>query len=154
MSYKYPCFISHSTKELTERLYRFGGREGKGFWHSTNSTLLIAESTQYRCLDDEWGNKETLKKKGYIDCGDNEELFLAIASIEEHRAVGRWYRYREYLCRCYQRTSDFFKCKTVGPDGFPLYVALCPSKAQEVPIKDIVEFFTENNVSLKGFMNI
>jgi len=83
MGFIQPCFIRKSTKDLTEKVYRIGGRSGRGYWHSDINTLLVCESDQYRCLDDEWGNAVSLTKKGYINCGTNEELFLAIAALRD-----------------------------------------------------------------------
>lgn len=85
------CFIRKSTEDLTKKVYRIGGRSGRGYWHSDINTLLICESDQYRCLDDEWGNAVSLTQKGYIDCGTNEELFLAIAALRDDTDRYQWF---------------------------------------------------------------
>ena len=91
MGFIQPCFIRKSTKDLTEKVYRIGGRSGRGYWHSDINTLLVCESDQYRCLDDEWGNAVSLTQKGYIDCGTNEELFLAIAALRDDTDKYQWF---------------------------------------------------------------
>lgn len=83
MGFTTPCFIRKSTKELTEKVYKLGGRDGRSFWHCGYLTLLLAEKQQFTCLDDEHGNAEMLIEKGFIDCGTNEELFLAIAALRD-----------------------------------------------------------------------
>lgn len=83
MGFTTPCFIRKSTKELTEKVYKHGGRDGRSFWHCGYLTLLLAEKQQFTCLDDEHGNAEMLIEKGFIDCGTNEELFLAIAALRD-----------------------------------------------------------------------
>lgn len=85
------CFIRKSTKDLTDKLYRIGNRSGRGYWHSDINTLLVCESDQYRCLDDEWGNAVSLTKKGYINCGTNEELFLSIAALRDDSDIHQWF---------------------------------------------------------------
>ena len=85
------CFIRKSTKDLTDKLYRIGNRSGRGYWHSDINTLLVCESDQYRCLDDEWGNAVSLTKKGYINCGTNEKLFLAIAALRDDSDYMQWF---------------------------------------------------------------
>jgi hypothetical protein len=85
------CFIRKSTKDLTDKLYRIGNRSGRGYWHSDINTLLVCESDQYRCLDDEWGNAVSLTKKGYINCGTNEELFLSIAALRDDSDIYQWF---------------------------------------------------------------
>ena len=91
MGFIQPCFIRKSTKDLTEKVYSIGHRSGRGYWHSGINTLLVCESDQYRCLDDEWGNAVSLTKKGYINCGTNEELFLAIAALRDDSDVYQYF---------------------------------------------------------------
>lgn len=91
MGFTTKCFIRKSTKDLTEKLHRIGNRSGRGYWHSDINTLLVCESDQYRCLDDEWGNAVSLTKKGYIDCGVNEDLFLAIAALRDDSDVYQYF---------------------------------------------------------------
>ena len=83
MGFIQPCFIRKSTKDLTKKVYSIGNRGGRGYWHSDINTLLVCESDQYRCLDDELGYAVSLTKIGYINCGTNEELFLAIAALRD-----------------------------------------------------------------------
>lgn len=85
------CFIRKSTKELTEKVYKLGGRDGRSFWHCDYLTLLLAEKQQFTCLDDEHGNTEMLIKKGFIDCETNEELFLAIAALRDDTDNNQWF---------------------------------------------------------------
>lgn len=74
------CFIRKSTKELTEKLYKLGERTEDKFWHSSNA-LLIADDEKFYCLDDKNNNAESLFVRGFIDCKENEELFLALCRI-------------------------------------------------------------------------
>lgn len=93
MGFTTPCFIRKSTKELTEKVYKLGGRDGRSFWHCDYLTLLLAEKQQFTCLDDEHGNAEMLIEKGFIDCGTNEELFLAIAALRDDTDDSQWFVY-------------------------------------------------------------
>lgn len=86
-----PCFIRKSSKELVDKVYRMGGREGRGFWYSEYSTLLLAEKNQFTCFDDEWGNADDLIKAGFIDCGVQEDLFLAIAALKCESDKHQWF---------------------------------------------------------------
>lgn len=93
MGFTTPCFIRKSTKELTEKVYKLGGRDGRSFWHCDYLTLLLAEKQQFTCLDDEHGNAEMLIEKGFIDCETNEELFLAIAALRDDTDDSQWFVY-------------------------------------------------------------
>lgn len=89
--FKQNCFIRLSKPEIVDRLHRLGGRQGTHFWYSNNLTLLVAESDKYYCLDDEWGNAENLIKKGFIDCQDHEELFIALAALRNDTDRNQWF---------------------------------------------------------------
>lgn len=87
--YTCKCFIRRSTKELTNELKKFGSRHGRMLWYLPN-TLLVADASQYWCTDDERGHAEDLVKQGYIDCGENEELFLALAALRNDTDKNQW----------------------------------------------------------------
>ena len=91
MGFTTKCFIRKSTKDLTKKVYSIGNRRGRGYWHSDINTLLVCESDQYRCLDDELGYAVSLTKIGYIDCGVNEDLFLAIAALRDDSDVYQYF---------------------------------------------------------------
>jgi hypothetical protein len=85
------CFFRDVSNELIEGLYKLGGRKGIAFWNSNVGTLLTAESNKFRCIDDEWGNADKLVKNGYINCGNNKELFLAIAALRDDSDYMQWF---------------------------------------------------------------
>lgn len=86
-----PCFIRKNSKELQERVYRLGGRSGNCIWESEFNTLLVADKDHFRCYDDEWGNADSLVKGGCIDCGTNEQLFLALAALRDDSDKNQWF---------------------------------------------------------------
>lgn len=77
------CFIRKNLKELQDKVYGLGHRGGTHLWECTFNTLLIANEEYFRCYDDEWGNADSLIREGYIDCGTNENLFIAIAALRD-----------------------------------------------------------------------
>lgn len=95
------CFIRKNSKELQDKVYRLGGRSGTCIWDSEFNTLLVADKDHFRCYDDECGNADLLISKGYIDCGTNEKLFLAICAIKNYTD-----KYQFFV----NKDGDFFKC--------------------------------------------
>lgn len=87
------CFIRKNSKELQDKVYRLGHRDGTHLWECTFNTLLIANEEYFRCYDDEWGNADSLIRKGYIDCGINENLFLALAALQDDTDADQWFVY-------------------------------------------------------------
>lgn len=96
------CFLRHSHKDVTDKLHRLGGRMGSGFWHSDNRTILAAYPKIYTCYDDERDNDKRLLEDGFIDCGHNEKLFLALAALNDEYDDGQWFVYPKenhwFLC--------------------------------------------------------
>lgn len=86
-----PCFIRENSKELQDKVYRLGGRSGACIWDSEFNTLLVADKDHFRCYDDEWSNADLLISKGYIDCGTNEDLFLALAALRDDSDYMQWF---------------------------------------------------------------
>lgn len=77
------CFIRKNSNELHKKIHRLGDRGGKFVHDCTFLTLLVADIDHCRCYDDEWDNDKWLIDNGYIDCGTNEELFLALAALRD-----------------------------------------------------------------------
>lgn len=81
-----PCFIRKNTPELRKKLEELGYKQienGIDEWHIPMSKLPYLE-TGY---DDRVGNY-FIGENGYwnacaIDCGTNDELFLALAALRE-----------------------------------------------------------------------
>lgn len=97
-----PCFIRHATRELGDKVYALGNRSGTVLFWMPN-TLLCASHEEYRCFDDEWGNADNLISKGFIDCGDDEGLFLALAAMNDSNDYMQWFMLDNGLMeRCVQ----------------------------------------------------
>lgn len=97
------CFIRKNTKSLTDRLYAFCDRYCSGFWRVGDDTLLIAYSRCYGCDENNSISAEYLIKKGFIDCGTNEELFLAIAALRDDTDKDQVFMHQDgnfYKCEC------------------------------------------------------
>lgn len=83
------CFIIKNSKELRDKVYRLGGRNGK--WLNDASEIIACSHEMFRCHDLDLGAEYTLVNKGYIHCGKNEELFLAIAALRDDSDIHQWF---------------------------------------------------------------
>lgn len=102
MSFTIPCFIRKNTPELRKRLSDLGYRQ---CLYSEDDGCIVTESNIFTSINDEdFDNKEpmpTWNKSGRIDCGDNEELFLALAALRDDSD------YMQY----FTNGTDFIKCE-------------------------------------------
>lgn len=95
MGFTTPCFIRKNTPELRKKLKELGyeilnsgdttldahNYDGKGSHKSIEEGKAII--TSYGNLYGVVYDVDTVTKKGRIDCGTNEELFLAIAALKD-----------------------------------------------------------------------
>lgn len=95
MEFTTPCFIRKNTPELRKKLEELGyeilnsgnttldahNYDGNGSHKSIEEGRAII--TSYGNLYGVIYDIDTVTKKGRIDCGTNEELFLAIAALRD-----------------------------------------------------------------------
>ena len=103
MGFTTPCFIRKNTQELRRGLEELGynilnsgnttldehNYDGKGSHKSIEEGKAII--TSYGNLYGVIYNVDTVTKKGRIDCGTNEELFLAIAALRDDTDKNQWF---------------------------------------------------------------
>lgn len=93
-----PCFIRKNTSELRNMLEKFGYK-----YSTFDSLKLDGIITFPNGKYSVWANynfnvKDTLKS--YIDCGTNEELFLALASLRDDTSINQYYWFNDRLFKC------------------------------------------------------
>ena len=103
MGFTTPCFIRKNTPELRKKLEELG----YNILNSGNTTLDAhnydgngshKSIEEGRAIITSYGNLygviydiDTVTKKGRIDCGTNEELFLAIAALRDDTDKNQWF---------------------------------------------------------------
>lgn len=119
-----PCFIRKYTPELRKRLKDLGQREStfddfSGKWLAANHGMFISVSEGFQNLHD-----------GYIDCGTNEQLFLAIAALNDNGDYMQWFTNGK---RWYQNKINDIEIIRLGA-GSPI----CFHKAT---VEELIEHF-------------
>ena len=131
MSFIQPCFIRKNTPELRNKLEelgytnsawesphfnypylkcfpnrKFGLFKGKGFY--------ITED-DYKCDGKRWTYNPP---KEYIDCGTNEELFLALASLRDDSDYMQWFTNGEKWLQNQQNYIEIIHYGASNPINF------------------------------------
>ena len=120
MAFKQPCFIRKNTPELRKKLEELGYKPfgsvkyewDTGWGLSTDNRLGEFESFDNNGL----GNIikcESPDYEDYIDCGTNEELFIALASLRDDSDYMQWFICPKTRTR---RMAGYFG-QVVGMDG-------------------------------------
>ena len=100
MGFIQPCFIRKNTPEIRKKLEDLGYKPSypifiypEGFKHIAACNFF--GSKYYGVSDDEVSHhgeiKDAIKNGGMIDCGDNEDLFLALAALRDDSDYMQWF---------------------------------------------------------------
>lgn len=100
MAFIQPCFIRKNSPELRKKLEELGYKPSYPIFQYPEVFKHIAAcnffgSKYYGVSDDEVSHhgeiKDAIKNRGMIDCGDNEELFLALAALRDDKPDYQWF---------------------------------------------------------------
>ena len=134
MGFTHKCFIRKNTPELREKVYSLGTTRGISIFDDIMG-ILCANENDIRCWDDEWGNADKLISKGYVDCGTNEELFLAIASMRDDS---------DYMQLFISNKGDFHRYKPVySPIDSSAFTLLRKDVWHKATVEELIKYFTK-----------
>ena len=147
MGFTTPCFIRKNTKELRKELEELGyeilnsgdttldahNYDGKGNHKSIEEGKAII--TSYGNLYGVIYDVDTVTKKGRIDCGMNEELFLAIAALRDDTDKYQWFTDGDKWIQCSEiRFSTYWAYNDVDINTDTIHKAT---------VNELVEHFKE-----------
>ena len=100
MGFTTPCFIRKNTPELRKKLEELGYVKNSPIW-TNNCSIIWAYQYPVKGFDtpnyviansfDIPFDKHSLLCGEFIDCGTNEELFLAIAALRDDTDENQWF---------------------------------------------------------------
>ena len=144
MGFIQPCFIRKNTPELRKKLEELGYTPNsyECFWDDDNRYLITFISpTGFDgfglCITDCC----ILDNKSYIDCGTNEDLFLALATLRDETDVNQWFvmdveEYMDINQGDWFLATDRNKGKHIGTQIDPMY-------CHKATVEEIIEHFNK-----------
>lgn len=145
MSFTQPCFIRKNTPELRKKLQDMGYRENiydknEYPWLAVNHNIFISVSEGFERLPE-----------FNIDCGTNEELFLALAALRDDTPVNSYYWFNDNLFKCEgleidrvlkNNTANYLlKCRRVDN---PMIISCFKERNTiKATVEEIIEHFKE-----------
>lgn len=138
MAFIQPCFIRKNTPELRKKLEELGYFPPSKIWYDENfaiCTIYRDNAGEYFTfeIDDDF-ERIIAPSYPYIDCGTNEELFIALASMTDN----------EYgLCDYYIVTTDCNPRYTKGSihRALPISSVIHPSCYRKATVEELIEHF-------------
>lgn len=106
MGFTTPCFIRKNTQELRRGLEELGYSHGKPKYYADDDNkydFIMCHNGIFFLLSQKnhvIRNGHPLKKYGSVDCGTNEELFLAIAALRDDTDKYQWFTDGDLWFKC------------------------------------------------------
>ena len=157
MAFIQPCFIRKNSPELRKKLEELGYEPSYPIFQYPEVFKHIAAcnffgSKYYGVSDDEVSHhgeiKDAIKNRGMIDCGTNEELFLALAALRDDTPINSFYYFKERLCKCeklelkdlnFNTGRYYYKCRSIDN---PMICFCCQEKdLHKATVEEIIEKF-------------
>ncbi len=133
-----PCFIRKNTPELRKQLEELGYLPPSEVWYDEDfaiCTVYRDNNGEYFSfkIDDDF-ERIIAPSYPYIDCGTNEELFIALASMTDDE---------DGLCDYYIVTSDCNPRYAKGSiyRALPISSVIHPSCYRKATVEEIIEYF-------------
>jgi hypothetical protein len=142
MAFIQPCFIRKNTSELRKKLEELGyeANSYECFWNDENRYIITTIGSNgfafyTLCIK----NCCILENKEFIDCGDNEELFIALAALRDDSDINQWFvmdveEYMNINQGDWFIATDRNKGKHIGTQIDPMY-------CHKATVEELIEHF-------------
>lgn len=142
MTFTTPCFVRVENPEKRKELIEW--LEGIGYkflMRGLESNVLYVDVTSgcLLCAFESPVTQSEMVSKGYIDCGDNIELFKALAAMNEWNDRKQWYAYTEYPTN--EGKNGVRKFVFNEPARFDSFVDVPSGYYRKATAEEIVEYF-------------
>ena len=137
------CFIRKNTPELINKLINLGYVKALFDEEYTKSDAygLIVDQGDIAPLEHGIQEMELMFTYNFVDCGDNEELFLALAALRDDSDVNQWFvmdveEYVNINQGDWFLATDRNKGKHIGTQIDPMY-------CHKATVEELIEHFKE-----------
>lgn len=141
MGFTTPAFIRKNTLELRKRLEALGYKSllsiEDGECLSTASNLENYHSIPAALFDDK-DPYRTYDCAGRIDCGTNEDLFLAIAALRDDTDKNQWFTDGNLWFKCGDEMCD---------ETIKYYLNRYNREIHKASVEELIELFKEKEAS-------
>ena len=157
MSFIQPCYIRKNTPELRKKLEELGYEPSYPIFQYPEVYKHIAAcnffgSKYYGVSDDEVSHhgeiKDAIKNGGMIDCGTNEQLFLALAALRDDSDINQIYLWnerhlvkciRDYSCTLNIEATPYYMCQLI--DNSDIKFEIPCKELRKATVEEIIEHF-------------
>lgn len=106
MGFTTAAFIRRNTPELRKKLEELG-YNCSSLRRDRSCLCTAAYLNVYHSIHPEWLDNEDIRKTNDIDCGTNEDLFLAIAALRDDTDKNQWFTDGDLWFKCGDETVEY-----------------------------------------------
>ena len=140
MGFTTPCFIRKNTPEIRKKLVEFGYKDYGKLRFYGDPIIIYCDSNHFFTSPFVLKGEQYIGKyDNFIDCGDNEELFLAIAALRDDTDIYQWFvmDIEEYIKI---NQGDWFLA-TDRNKGKHIGTQIDPMCCHKATVEEIIEHF-------------
>ena len=134
MGFTTPCFIRKNTKELKDKLESIGYKN----CITEEGPYIFTLSGIFDCMHSECGLSD-MAYNGLIDCGKNEELFLAIAALRDDSDIHQWF-IMDIEAYLNLPKGKWFKATSLG-GGYHVGCQIEPFYCHKATVEELINHF-------------
>ena len=129
MGFTTPVFILKNTPELRDKLVRLGYKIG--YERYINDDFLATDNDEMFGIDVPYPPEQC---NGYIHCGTNEALFLAIAALRDDTDKNQWFTDGNLWFKCGDEMCD---------ETIKYYLNRYNREIHKASVEELIEHFKE-----------
>jgi hypothetical protein len=133
MGFTTPSFILKNTPELRDKLVRLGYKIG--YERYINDDFLATDNDEMFGIDVPYPPEQC---NGYIHCGTNEALFLAIAALRDDTDKNQWFTDGNLWFKCGDEMCD---------ETIKYYLNRYNREIHKASVEELIEHFKEKEAS-------
>lgn len=133
MGFTTPSFIFKNTPELRDKLVRLGYKIG--YERYINDDFLATDNDEMFGIDVPYPPEQC---NGYIHCGTNEALFLAIAALRDDTDKNQWFTDGNLWFKCGDEMCD---------EIIKYYLNRYNREIHKASVEELIEHFKEKEVN-------
>ncbi|SDB77172.1 hypothetical protein SAMN05192581_101839 [Bacteroides ovatus] len=148
MGFTTAAFILKNTLELKDKLIRLGYKIGNERY--INDYFLATDNNEMFGIDISYPPEEC---NGYIHCGTNEELFLAIAALRDDTNENQWFIADSPLSVSYDDIvgNDHYFTEPKGSMFFWninwMHATIISGNYHKATVEELIEYFKEKEAN-------
>lgn len=134
MGFTTSAFIRKNTLDLRKKLEELGYK-CSSLRCDRPCLYTAAYLNVYHSIHPEWLDNEDIRKPYDVDCGTNEDLFLAIAALRDDTDKNQWFTDGEKWILCPKiKFSTYWVCNDIGVNLDTIHKAT---------VEELIEHFKE-----------